>query len=264
MRPSQVIAGASVGLTLVLLAIAAVSFGSRPDDAAEGLNFQVVASTDPPGEPEASVSASNPSGSPSSTDGPPPPGAPSVQAQSASQSTTDPPSGVSPTVAPVTIQAQQATPTARAPAAPATSAPSPQVTSPASGSCHPDYLDCVPVAADVDCSELGGRTIRLRNIRVDPYDLDRGNPPDGIGCNDSSVGGGTVATTQPTFQTTRTTPTTQPTSASAFSTTTSFSQPTTSTTRQTTTTATRPTTSSASSTTRTTMASTSSSGLATP
>jgi endonuclease YncB( thermonuclease family) len=59
---------------------------------------------------------------------------------------------------------------------------------PATGSCHPDYLTCVPIkgdgsgrgqANDLDCGQIGKR-VQLRAARVDPYRLDAND--DGVGC----------------------------------------------------------------------------------
>jgi len=58
----------------------------------------------------------------------------------------------------------------------------------ATGSCHPDYITCIPVrgdgsgageANDLDCGDIN-RAVQLRQVGVDPYRLDRDG--DGIGC----------------------------------------------------------------------------------
>lgn len=67
-------------------------------------------------------------------------------------------------------------------------APAPAAPQRAAGSCHPDYITCIPIkgdgsgageANDLDCGDIN-QTVRLRQIGVDPYRLD-GNH-DGYGC----------------------------------------------------------------------------------
>jgi len=49
-------------------------------------------------------------------------------------------------------------------------------------SCHPAYVDCVPLdlAEDLDCKDLTITDVRLHDVGWDPYELD-GNG-DGVGC----------------------------------------------------------------------------------
>ena len=56
-----------------------------------------------------------------------------------------------------------------------------QPTSPSA--CNPAYVSpCLPIDHDVNCPDLTEQ-VHLKQIGVDPYDLDRNH--DGIGCNDN-------------------------------------------------------------------------------
>lgn len=72
-----------------------------------------------------------------------------------------------------------------APAGPAPDAPgivAPAAEAPASD-CHPDYVECLAIVADLDCGEIG-QVIHLYDPRNDAYDIDgRGDlVDDGIAC----------------------------------------------------------------------------------
>jgi endonuclease YncB( thermonuclease family) len=75
--------------------------------------------------------------------------------------------------------AAQATPTV-APTAKATPRPTPKPTKKPS-SCHPSYIPCLPIVADLDCPDvraMGKAPVQV--IGPDDYRLDRDG--DGLGC----------------------------------------------------------------------------------
>jgi resuscitation-promoting factor RpfB len=63
----------------------------------------------------------------------------------------------------------------------------PDSTAQAKGKCHKAYVECVPIASDVDCANGSGNgpeyvdgPITVKKIGKDPYRLDADK--DGIGC----------------------------------------------------------------------------------
>ena len=65
-------------------------------------------------------------------------------------------------------------------APPPATTPPPAITPPPAGNCHPAYVECLPVVADLDCPQIG-HLVHLRSIGNDPYRLD-GSDNDGLGC----------------------------------------------------------------------------------
>jgi hypothetical protein len=49
--------------------------------------------------------------------------------------------------------------------------------------CHPDYVECLPIVADLDCGDIG-HPVHLHDPRNDAYRLDGLNNAvgDGVGC----------------------------------------------------------------------------------
>ena len=58
--------------------------------------------------------------------------------------------------------------------------PAPPTTHPPANNCHPAYVECLPIVADLDCPQIG-HLVHLRAIGNDPYRLD-GSDNDGLGC----------------------------------------------------------------------------------
>jgi hypothetical protein len=52
--------------------------------------------------------------------------------------------------------------------------------------CHPDYVECLPIVGDLDCAQVG-HLVTLRDITVDPYDLDVDANANGLGCETGPI-----------------------------------------------------------------------------